>query len=35
MKNLTLYSSTRISKFNSFNDEVIQKTTFSGKKLDH
>ena len=38
MKNLRLYSSDgsnhiRISIFNNFDDEVIQKTTFSGKKL--
>ena len=33
MKNLRLYSSTKISEFDSFYDEVIQKTTFSDKKL--
>ena len=38
MKNLKLYSSdesnpSRNSIFNNFDDEVIQKTTFSGKKL--
>lgn len=33
MKNLRLYNSAGFSKFNSFDDDVIQKTTFSDKKL--
>lgn len=33
MKNFRLYSSTQISEFDNFEDDVIQKTTFSDKKL--
>ena len=33
MKNFRLYSSTEISEFDGFEDEVIKKTTFSDKKL--
>ena len=33
MKNFRLYSSAQISEFDGFDDKVIQKTTFSDKKL--
>ena len=33
MKNFRLYSSAQISEFDGFDDEVIQKATFSDKKL--